>query len=177
MIAKVKSAAVQGIDGYIVDVEVDISFGQPGITTVGLPDNAVISSVRLKVRSAGVAGNDPFKDGLSLAVDICKPPAYRTGKSRALEARIVVNCAVRAGMFGRTPNSGWYTVDFPPAAFDSINLAGETQFRLRAGDLPKRDGGRGYLKLFSGEAGDSNSPLLRIRYSLPSGPQVRGGKP
>ena len=38
MLAKVTSCAVVGLDGALVDVEVDVSNGQPGFTIVGLPD-------------------------------------------------------------------------------------------------------------------------------------------
>lgn len=51
MLSKVYSAAILGIDAYIVDVEVDIFNGLPGITMVGLPDTAVQES-RERVKSA-----------------------------------------------------------------------------------------------------------------------------
>ncbi len=41
MLARVKAAAVVGLEGYLVDVEVDISPGLPSFTIVGLPDAAV----------------------------------------------------------------------------------------------------------------------------------------
>lgn len=41
MLAKVKTAAVVGLEGHMVDVEVDISSGLPAMTVVGLPDAAV----------------------------------------------------------------------------------------------------------------------------------------
>lgn len=41
MLARVCSAAVLGIDAYLVDVEVDISSGLPSFSTVGLPQGAV----------------------------------------------------------------------------------------------------------------------------------------
>ena len=41
MLAKVTSCAVVGLDGALVDVEVDVSGGQIGFTIVGLPDAAV----------------------------------------------------------------------------------------------------------------------------------------
>ncbi len=37
----IKSFGITGVNGYIVDVEVDVSKGLPGYTLVGLPDNAV----------------------------------------------------------------------------------------------------------------------------------------
>ena len=37
MLARVRSAAVLGVDAYPVDVEVDLSNGLPSLATVGLP--------------------------------------------------------------------------------------------------------------------------------------------
>src|SRR3954470_6522785 len=41
MLARVRSAAVLGIDAYLVDVEVDIAHGLPSFATVGLPQGAI----------------------------------------------------------------------------------------------------------------------------------------
>jgi magnesium chelatase family protein len=51
MLANVTSCALQGLDGVLVQVEVDTSRGMPGLTVVGLPDTAVKES-RERVRSA-----------------------------------------------------------------------------------------------------------------------------
>ena len=51
MIAKIKSCGLFGIDGYIVDVEADVSKGLPAFDVVGLPDKAVKES-RERVRAA-----------------------------------------------------------------------------------------------------------------------------
>ena len=51
MFIKVASGAVLGVDGYIVDVEVDLSSGLPAFDIVGLPDSAVKES-RERVRAA-----------------------------------------------------------------------------------------------------------------------------
>ena len=56
MLARVRSAAVFGIDAYPVSIEVDISFGLPGLTIVGLPDASVRESrdrIRSAVRNSG----------------------------------------------------------------------------------------------------------------------------
>jgi len=56
MLAKVKTAAVVGLDGHLVDVEVDISSGLPALTIVGLPDAAVQEAkerVRAAIRNSG----------------------------------------------------------------------------------------------------------------------------
>ena len=41
MLAKVLTSAVVGLDGALVEVEVDIAPGLPAFTIVGLPDTAV----------------------------------------------------------------------------------------------------------------------------------------
>lgn len=44
MLAKIKSMALHGLDGYLVDVEVDVSSGLPYWEIVGLPDTSVRES-------------------------------------------------------------------------------------------------------------------------------------
>ena len=51
MLASLRSAALFGLDAIPVDVEVDVSFGLPGLVLVGLPDASVRES-RDRVRSA-----------------------------------------------------------------------------------------------------------------------------
>ena len=56
MLAKVISCAVVGLEGAIVEVEVDISPGLPSFTIVGLPDTAVQEArerVRAAIRNSG----------------------------------------------------------------------------------------------------------------------------
>jgi magnesium chelatase family protein len=58
MLAKVFSCAVIGLDGAIVQVEVDIARGLPSFTIVGLPDTAVQESrerVRAAIKNSGLA--------------------------------------------------------------------------------------------------------------------------
>ena len=56
MLAKAKTCAVVGLDGFVVEVEVDISPGLPSFTIVGLPDTAVQEArerVRPAIRNSG----------------------------------------------------------------------------------------------------------------------------
>jgi magnesium chelatase family protein len=56
MLASVRTAAVFGIEAVAVSVEVDVSFGLPGLVMVGLPDAAVRESrdrVRAAIRNSG----------------------------------------------------------------------------------------------------------------------------
>lgn len=51
MLAKINSCTVIGINGLPIEVEVDVAFGLPIFTTVGLPDGAVRES-KERVKSA-----------------------------------------------------------------------------------------------------------------------------
>ena len=57
MLAKSRTCAVVGLDGFIVEVEVDISPGLPAFNIVGLPDTAVQEAkerVRAAIRNSGL---------------------------------------------------------------------------------------------------------------------------
>ena len=57
MLARVFSCAVIGLDGVIVEVEVDYTNGLPAMIIVGLPDAAVQESrerVQTAVKNAGL---------------------------------------------------------------------------------------------------------------------------
>ena len=57
MLSRIFSCAVIGLDGVVVEVEVDYTTGQPGMTIVGLPDTAVQESrerVQTAVKNAGL---------------------------------------------------------------------------------------------------------------------------
>ncbi len=61
MLAKVSSCAVVGLDGVLVEVEVDVGSGKPGMVLVGLPDAAVQESrerVRAAIKNSG--GRFPY---------------------------------------------------------------------------------------------------------------------
>ena len=57
MLAKVKSYALNGLQGFLVDVELDVINGMPSFEIVGLPDTAVKESkerVRSAIKNSGV---------------------------------------------------------------------------------------------------------------------------
>ena len=58
MIQKIKSFGLDGINGYVVDVEVDVSRSLPSFTLVGLPDASVKES---KERVTSAIKNSGFK--------------------------------------------------------------------------------------------------------------------
>lgn len=56
MLANTQTCAVIGLDGFVVQVEVDISPGLPAFNIVGLPDTAVQEAkerVRAALRNSG----------------------------------------------------------------------------------------------------------------------------
>jgi magnesium chelatase family protein len=57
VLATLKSASVVGVEAFLVSVEVDVSFGLPAFTMVGLPDASVRESrdrVRSAIRNSGL---------------------------------------------------------------------------------------------------------------------------
>ena len=56
MLSIIKSMSLQGLDGYLVDVQVDVSSGLPNFEVVGLPDITVKESkerVRTAIKNSG----------------------------------------------------------------------------------------------------------------------------
>ena len=78
MLAKVMSCAVVGLDGALVDVEVDISNGQPGTTIVGLPDAAVQES-RERIRAAIKNSSFAFPVGRRITVNLAPADLRKEG--------------------------------------------------------------------------------------------------
>ncbi len=73
-IAKIKSAGLSGIDGYIVDVQTDISNGLPAFEIVGLPD-AAVREAKERIRSSikNIGASFPGKRVIiNLAPAACK---------------------------------------------------------------------------------------------------------
>src|SRR5437660_5749033 len=69
MLACLRSAAVFGVDACPVHVEVDVSFGLPSFTMVGLPDTSVRESharVKSAIRNSGFEF-PPYKVTVNLA--------------------------------------------------------------------------------------------------------------
>jgi len=86
MLAKVKTAAVVGLEGHMVDVEVDISSGLPAVTVVGLPDAAVQEAkerVRAAIRNSGF--NFPMK---RIVVNLAPADLKKAGPSYDLPIAI-----------------------------------------------------------------------------------------
>ena len=99
MLAKVKSYALSGLQGFLVDVEVDVVHGIPSFDIVGLPDTAVKESkerVRSAIKNSGVKFPSS-KITVNLApADIKKQGAYldlpiAVGIIRASSSDVLLN--------------------------------------------------------------------------------------
>jgi magnesium chelatase family protein len=106
MLAKVLSGAILGVDGLLIEVEVDIAFGLPSFFTVGLPEGAVRESkdrVKAAIKNSGyefpnrritvnLAPADVKKEGtgydLPIALGILA--ASETLKSQLLDRYVIV---------------------------------------------------------------------------------------
>lgn len=106
MLSRLRSAAVFGVEAYPVQIEVDVSFGLPSFTMVGLPDTTVRESrdrVRLAIRNSGfefpphritvnLAPADVRKAGSSFDLPIALGVLATTGQlaPAALEGTLVL---------------------------------------------------------------------------------------
>ena len=100
MLATVLSCATVGLEGLLVQVEVDVGHGQPGLVVVGLPDSAIQESrewVRSAIRNSGarfphgrvivnLAPADVRKEGPAYDLPIALGILAASGQARAADA-------------------------------------------------------------------------------------------
>jgi len=135
--------------------------------TSTLPDNAVITSVVLKIKKQGLVGTNPFTTHQGLIVDIRKP---FFGATLALVASDFQAAASKMAMgtFGSTPASGWYSVKLNSTAYAYMNKTGTTQFRLRFMLDDNDDMGADYVMFYSGDWSTlGDRPVLVVQYYVP----------
>ncbi len=88
MLAHIRSAAVLGIDAYLVDVEADIANGLPTFATVGLPHGAVKEG---RERVGAAIANSAFEFPLK-RITVNLAPAYLSDRLKARAARSGSRC-------------------------------------------------------------------------------------
>ena len=99
MLAYAKTCAVMGLDGFVVQVEVDVAPGLPAFHIVGLPDTAVTEAkerVRAALRNSGC--EFPMK---RIAVNLS--PADLKKEGPAYDLPIAVGILLRTGQIDATP--------------------------------------------------------------------------
>jgi hypothetical protein len=137
-------------------------------TGAGLPDDAVITKVTLRVRRQAIAGGgNPVSAFGGLMADLKKGPFGTT----ALQATDFQATAGKTlGAFKPGLVSGWYSIDLT-AGRASINrassLSGVTGLRLRLKLGDNNNAVANYLSVYSGNATAASRPQLVIEYHLP----------
>ncbi len=94
MLSKIKSAAILGIDAYEVEVEVDITFGMPVFSIVGLPDASVKES-KDRVRSAIKNSEYEFPPNKKITINLS--PADRKKEGPSFDLPIAIGILVAEG--------------------------------------------------------------------------------
>lgn len=87
MLAKVNSCAIVGLEGLRVDVEVDLSNGQPGFNLVGLADTTVQES-RERVRAAIKNSNLTFPFNKRITVNLAPADLRKEGPAYDLSVAV-----------------------------------------------------------------------------------------
>ncbi|MBE0594700.1 MAG: ATP-dependent protease, partial [Gemmatimonadales bacterium] len=91
MLARIRSAAVLGIDAYLVDVETDIANGLPSFTTVGLPQGAVKEG---KERVGAALANSAYQLPLKrITVNLAPADVRKDGSAFDLPIALGILCA------------------------------------------------------------------------------------
>ncbi|OIP36331.1 hypothetical protein AUJ95_09545 [Candidatus Desantisbacteria bacterium CG2_30_40_21] len=94
MLAQVKSGGILGIDGYIIDVEVDVFPSLPLFNIVGLPDSAVKES-KERVRTAIINSEFEFSEKYRLTVNLAPADVKKEGASLDLPIAVGILIATR----------------------------------------------------------------------------------
>ncbi len=95
MLYKIASSSLNGVDAYLVEVEVDVTLGLPNFTTVGLPDPAIRESkerIRAALKNCGY-GFPPRKIVVNLA------PADRKKEGSAFDLPISLGILAALDLF------------------------------------------------------------------------------
>lgn len=108
MLAAVRSAVLEGVDGRIVTVEVHVSRGLPGYTVVGLPDAAGRES-RERVRAALLSSGLEYPQQ-RVTVNLAPASVRKTGAGLELAVSLALTCAAGG---------------LPADALDGVGVLGE----------------------------------------------------
>jgi peptide/nickel transport system substrate-binding protein len=139
--------------------------------TSGLPDDATITKVTLKLKHSSVtpAGTNPITLLQGIYVDLRKGFFGTSANLQLTDFNTPASKTV--GPFKPVLTAGWYTVSLNSATFASINKlasnGGLTQIRLRFKLDDNNDAIANMLNLVSGNAPAASRPQLLIEYYVP----------
>jgi magnesium chelatase family protein len=113
VLAKVRTFALEGVDGVPITVEVDVRRGLPAFSVVGLPDRAVRES-RERVRAALANSGVPFPQQ-RVTVNLAPASLRKTGPSFDLAIAVAIVAA----------DGGLPEADIPDVLCGELSLSGE----------------------------------------------------
>ncbi len=131
-------------------------------STASLPDDAVITTVTLKVKKLSVTGTDPFTTHQNVLVDI-KSGSFDSLALQTTDFQAIASME-SAGKILNSPVDNWYSSTLDANAFQYINKTGNTQFRLKFEVDDNDDRGADTIKFYSGNVVLSIRPQLLIEY-------------
>ena len=100
MLSNIKSMSLLGVEGYLVDVQVDVSGGLPSWEVVGLPDTSVRESkerVRTAIQNTGIE----FK---SRKIVVNLAPAYTKKEGPSFDLPIAIGILIDLGVIENSIN-------------------------------------------------------------------------
>ena len=100
MLSNIKSMSLLGVNGFLVDVQVDVSAGLPSWEIVGLPDTSVRESkerVRTAIQNTGIE----FK---SRRIVINLAPAYTKKEGPSFDLPIAIGILIDLGVIEKEIN-------------------------------------------------------------------------
>ena len=134
--------------------------------TSGLPEQATITSVKLKLKMTGITGFNFANHQNKLVLDLCTSRGQEAARHLTIELSNGLACIDDVGNFEENSNDGWYTVDLHQDAIHSFDLRGITRFRLRISNVENMRTERVYTLFDRGVSDPSNGPVLLVRYTF-----------
>jgi hypothetical protein len=134
--------------------------------TSSLPDNAVVTSVTLKIMQEGITGTDPFTTHGPLFAEM-KNGIFGKSPLENTDFQAVAYPRRSVGNFTSVDGEpGWYELVLQPANLKYINFKGVTQFRIRFTKDDDNDKLADFVSFYSGDD-PTNPPQLIIEYTTP----------
>ncbi len=134
--------------------------------TSAIPDNAVVIRVTLRLRPESFTGDNPYDTHGYLVVDIKEPFFGTTQNLQITDFQASQDMAVACTMF--PTGVSWHMCVVKGGAYQYINKAGITQFRLRFQLFDDDDMSADLLNFWSGNAVTANyRPILTVQYYVP----------
>jgi len=135
--------------------------------TSTLPDDAIISEVKLRINKQNLVGADPFTSLGNIILDVRRGAFSNNDSLQITDFQAIVSMS-KAGIIRSKPLRGsWYGCNLVTDAFKFINRTGLTQFRLEFITGTNKDRVADYMRFYSGNAGPAYQPELIVSYYKP----------